>query len=119
MNLTKKSLTRGTRKTLGVILSTLSLLIIGCEDSHEHYDDIEFEYALVLPQDDNGYYRMSLGSNWQTTQRLTGTLTSNHSESRADYLRDLVEKLKDFKPKILTSDKKNNLDDFLVIIEKD
>ena len=91
MNLTKKSLTRGTRKTLGVILSTLSLLIIGCEDNHEHYDDVEFEYALVLPQDDNGYYRMSLGSNWQTTQRLTGTLTSNHSESRADYLRDLVE----------------------------
>jgi len=91
MNLTKKSLTKGIRKTLGVILSTLSLLIIGCEDSHEHYDDIEFEYALVLPQDDNGYYRMSLGSNWQTTQRLTGTLTSNHSQSRADYLRDLVE----------------------------
>lgn len=91
MNLTKKSLTKGIRKTLGVILSTLSLLIIGCEDNHEHYDDIEFEYALVLPQDDNGYYRMSLGSNWQTTQRLTGTLTSNHSQSRADYLRDLVE----------------------------
>lgn len=91
MNLTKKSLTKGIRKTLGVILSTLSLLIIGCEDNHEHYDDIEFDYALVLPQDDNGYYRMSLGSNWQTTQRLTGTLTSNHSQSRADYLRDLVE----------------------------
>ena len=91
MNLTKKSLTKGIRKTLGVILSTLSLLIIGCEDNHEHYDDIEFDYALVLPQDDNGYYHMSLGSNWQTTQRLTGTLTSNHSQSRADYLRDLVE----------------------------
>ena len=35
------------------------------------------------------------------------------------YLRDLVKKLEDFKPKILTSDKANNIDDYLIIIEKD
>ena len=87
----KRNLIRGIRKTLGIIVSILSLVVIGCEDNHEYYDDIYFEYALALPQDDNGYYRMSLGSNWQTTQRLTGKLTSSHSESRADYLRDLVE----------------------------
>ena len=35
------------------------------------------------------------------------------------YLKDLAKKLKDFKPKILTSDKANNIDDYLIIIEKD
>ena len=91
MNLTKRNLINETKRTLGIIVSLFSLLIIGCEDNPEYYDDIEFEYVLALQQDANGYYRMPLGSNWQTTQRLTGTLTSNHSESRADYLRDLVE----------------------------
>lgn len=91
MNLTKKSLTRGTRKTLGVILSTLSLLIIGCEDNLHYYEDVEFEYVLNLPQDTNGYYHMTLGTNWQTTQRLTGKLISKHSDNREDWERDLIE----------------------------
>jgi len=90
MNLVKKNLTNETRKILGVITSLFSLLIIGCEDNPEYYDDVDFNYALVIPQDSNGYYHMDLRENWQTTQRLTATLTSSHSENRAEYLRDLV-----------------------------
>ena len=90
MNLTKRNLINETKRTLGVILSGLSLLLIGCEDVQE-YHDIDFEYVLALEQDVNGYYRMTLGDNWQTTQRLTGKLTSKHSDTREDYQRDLVE----------------------------
>ena len=84
----KKNLTNETRKILGVITSLFSLLIIGCEDNPEYYDDVDFNYALAIPQDSNGYYHMDLRENWQTTQRLTGTLTSNHSETREDYQRE-------------------------------
>ena len=34
---------------------------------------------------------MALGSTWQTTQRLEGQLTSEHSNNREDWERDLVE----------------------------
>ena len=91
MNLVKRNLIRGIRKTLGIIVSLFSLLIIGCEDNPEYYDDVEFNYALALPQDSNGYYHMALGNNWQTTQRLTGILTSKYSDNIEDYQRDLVE----------------------------
>ena len=91
MSLTKRNLISETKRTLGIVVSLFSLLIIGCEDNPKYYDDVEFNYALAIPQDSNGYYHMALGSNWQTTQRLTGTLTSNHPESREDYQRDLVE----------------------------
>ena len=87
----KRNLTKETKRTLGVILSTLSLLIIGCEDNHQHYDEIDFEYVLALESDSNGFYHMELGDNWQTTQRLTGRLTSKHSDSRESYQRDLIE----------------------------
>ena len=90
MNLTKRNLINETKRTLGIIVSLFSLLIIGCEDVQE-YDDIDFEYALALEKDANGYYHMTLGDNWQTTQRLTGRLTSKHSDTREDYQRDLVE----------------------------
>ena len=90
MNLVKRNLISETKRTLGVIASLLSLLIIGCEDNPEYYDDVDFDYALTMPQDSNGYYHMELRGNWQTTQRLTGTLTSNHYSNRAEYLRDLV-----------------------------
>jgi len=90
MNLTKRNLINETKRTLGVVVSLFSLLIIGCEDAHQ-YDDINFTYKINLPQDENGYYHMTLGSNWQTTQRLEGQLTSEHSNNREDYLRDLVE----------------------------
>ena len=91
MNLTKRNLTKGIKRTLGVItLSVFNLLVIGCEDIHQ-YDDINFTYQIGLPKDENGYYRMTLGSTWQTTQRLEGQLTSEHSNSREDWERDLVE----------------------------
>ena len=90
MNLTKRNLINETKRTLGVVVSLFSLLIIGCEDAHQ-YDDINFTYKINLPQDVNGYYRMTLGDNWQTTQRLEGQLTSEHSNNREDWERDLVE----------------------------
>ena len=45
MNLTKRNLIKGTRKTLGVIVSVLSLLIVGCSDNRvgAHYEELFFD----------------------------------------------------------------------------
>jgi len=80
MNLTKKSITRGTRKTLGVILSTLSLLIIGCSDNRIgiNYDEVFFDIDVRLPLDENGYYHLQMDrSNWQTLHRISGSVYTN------------------------------------------
>ena len=80
MNLTKKSLIRGTRKTLGVILSTLSLLIIGCSDNRVgiNYDEVFFDIDVRLPLDENGYYHLQMDRlNWQTLHRISGSVYTN------------------------------------------
>ena len=58
MNLTKNIPIRGIRKTLGVILSVVSLLIIGCTDNRigTNHDELFFDIDVRLPLDENGYF---------------------------------------------------------------
>jgi len=72
-------------------LLALSIFVIGCEDNQEIYDDIDLVYNINLPIDENGYYHMELGDNWQTIERLTANLESKHLDSREYGERDLVE----------------------------
>ena len=77
MNLTKKYLINETRKTLGVILSTLSLLIIGCSDNRVgvNYDELFFDIDVRLPLDENGYYHLQMDTlGWQTLHRISGSV---------------------------------------------
>ena len=77
MNLTKKNLINETRKTLGVILSTLSLLIIGCSDNRVgvNYDELFFDIDVRLPLDENGYYHLEMDTvSWQTLHRISGSV---------------------------------------------
>ena len=68
--------------------SLLLILFIGCSDSTSVFEPkepdvirIELDYGLnseyPLSKDDNGYYHMTLGNNWQTTQRISGTAYIN------------------------------------------
>jgi|TARA_R100001086_G_scaffold64469_1_gene29982 hypothetical protein len=60
-------------------LLLLLTFIIGCDDTYrEDYPSITYEYNVDLPQDENGYYRMTLDREmWQTTQRIQGKVTSD------------------------------------------
>lgn len=75
-------------------LLALSIFVIGCEDNQEIYDDIDLVYNINLPIDENGYYHMELGDNWQTIERLTANFESKHLDSREYGERDLVETIK-------------------------
>ena len=77
MNLTKKNLTNETKRILGVILSTLSLLIIGCSDNRIgiNYDELFFDIDVRLPLDENGYYHLQMDTlGWQTLHRISGSV---------------------------------------------
>ena len=77
MNLTKKNLIEETRKTLGVIVSVLSLLIIGCSDNRIgiNYDELFFDIDVRLPLDENGYYHLQMDTlGWQTLHRISGSV---------------------------------------------
>tara|TARA_X000001036_G_scaffold436272_1_gene479110 strand:- start:743 stop:1303 length:561 start_codon:yes stop_codon:yes gene_type:complete len=77
MNLLKRNLTKEIRKILGVILSTLSLLIIGCSDNRVgiNYDELFFDIDVRLPLDENGYYHLEMDTvSWQTLHRISGTV---------------------------------------------
>ena len=65
-------------------------LSLGCEDDKK-YDEIEFEWQVDLPQDENSFYHLQHSSSWQTLKRLTAHLHSEHSNNREDYERDLIE----------------------------
>ena len=75
-------------------LLALSIFVIGCEDNQEIYDDIDLVYNINLPVDDNGYYHMELSDSWQTIQRLTANLKSEHLSNRGSGMRDLIETIK-------------------------
>jgi hypothetical protein len=82
-------------KHISLILTVLLILICSsCEDNKLVYDDIDLVYNINLPIDDNGYYHMELSDNWQTIQRLTANLKSEHLNNRKNGERDLVETIK-------------------------
>ena len=62
-----------------ILIGISLLLYIGCEDlyyenSWYDYPELKVKLNIDLPQDDNGYYHMSLGDGWQTLQRLTANV---------------------------------------------
>ena len=61
--------------------SLLFLLLFGCSDSVAlepiEPDVIRVELNPRLNVDDNGYYHLELGDNWQTLHRLSGTAYIN------------------------------------------
>ena len=70
------------------IVSSLLLLLIGCSDSTSVFEPkepdvirIELDTGLnneyPLFEDENGYYHLELGQNWQTTHRISGTAYKN------------------------------------------
>jgi len=71
----------------GILSSLLLILLIGCSDStifepkEPDVIRIELDYGLnseyPLSEDGNGYYHMTLGNTWQTTQRISGTAYMN------------------------------------------
>ena len=67
-----------TQSSIKKILIGISLLLfIGCEDTKYDYPDFNIELSVELPQDENGYYHMSLDTNkWQSIKRLTAHITS-------------------------------------------
>jgi hypothetical protein len=82
------------RNLIRIIVIAVSIFFIGCGDKHDRYDDIDLVYNINLPLDENGYYHMELGDNWQTIERLTANLKSKHLSSREYGERDLVETIK-------------------------
>jgi len=88
MNLTKRNLINETKKTLGVVVSLFSLLIIGCSDNRVgvNYDELFFDIDVRLPLDENGYYHLEMSrSSWQTLHRISGSVYSN--DEPADVIR--------------------------------
>ena len=72
----------------GILSSLLLILLIGCSDSTSVFEPkesdvirIDLDYGLnseyPLSKDGNGYYHMTLGNTWQTTQRISGTAYIN------------------------------------------
>ena len=62
--------------------SLLFLLLFGCSDSSSIFepkepDVIRVELNPRLNVDDNGYYHLELGNNWQTLHRISGTAYMN------------------------------------------
>jgi hypothetical protein len=86
----KKKMNKLIRNTL----LALSIFVIGCEDNQEIYEDIDLVYNINLPVDGNGYYHMELSDSWQTIERLTANLKSEHLSNREYGERDLVETIK-------------------------
>tara|TARA_R100000081_G_C4812947_1_gene172562 strand:- start:265 stop:795 length:531 start_codon:yes stop_codon:yes gene_type:complete len=66
------------RRILGVITLSVFSLFIGCEDNHQ-IEEIVFELNTKLPQDENGYYRLTIDRNrWQTLHRIEGRVLRNN-----------------------------------------
>ena len=72
----------------GILSSLLLILFIGCSDSTSIFEPKESDVIRIemdnglnsefpLSQDGNGYYHMTLGNSWQTTQRISGTAYYN------------------------------------------
>ena len=64
-------------KKIGLISSLIiASHFISCEDTKENYGELTFD--MKLPQDDNGYYQLSIDrDNWQTLHRVTGKIQTN------------------------------------------
>ena len=57
-----------------LLLILLSNLFTSCEDT-QNDRNIELSFDLRLPQDENGFYHLTIDrNNWQTLHRVTGSI---------------------------------------------
>ena len=57
-----------------LLLILLSSLFISCEDT-QNDRNVELSFDLRLPQDENGFYHLTIDrNNWQTLHRVTGSI---------------------------------------------
>lgn len=57
-----------------LLLILLSGLFISCEDT-QNDRNVELSFDLRLPQDENGFYHLTIDrNNWQTLHRVTGSI---------------------------------------------
>jgi|TARA_Y100000361_G_scaffold122818_1_gene115228 hypothetical protein len=65
----------GTRNLIKNILTGISLFLIGCSNPTEPRE-FNIEWDMRLPQDENGYYHLTLNRDtWQTTHRVSAIVT--------------------------------------------
>ena len=76
----KKSLTKNVGKLIKHIIITISslLLLVSCESPTSYPNDYHtLEFDLRLPQDENGFYHLTIDrNNWQTLHRVSGSITN-------------------------------------------
>ena len=62
------------KTVITLLLISLSSIFISCEDVKNNRD-FELSFDLRLPQDENGFYHLTIDrNNWQTLHRVTGTI---------------------------------------------
>ena len=62
------------KTVITLLLISLSSIFISCEDVKNNRD-FELTFDLRLPQDENGFYHLTIDrNNWQTLHRVTGTI---------------------------------------------
>ena len=64
-------------KTIKLIKNTLIgsfILLIGCSNPVSSEYEANLSFDMRLPKDSNGYYHMTLGDNWQTLHRVSGSI---------------------------------------------
>ena len=64
-------------KTTKLIKNTLIgsfILLIGCSNPVSSEYEANLSFDMRLPKDSNGYYHMTLGDNWQTLHRVSGSI---------------------------------------------
>ena len=64
-------------KTIKLIKNTLIgsfILLIGCSNPVSSEYEANLSFDMRLPKDSNGYYHLTLGDNWQTLHRVSGSI---------------------------------------------
>ena len=82
------------KTVITLLLISLSSIFISCEDVKNNRD-FELSFDLRLPQDENGFYHLTIDrNNWQTLHRVTGTIRDeNRGVENFSYKTDLHEDL--------------------------
>ena len=64
--------------TRTIITILVSILLTSCESPTSSKEFADLTFDMRLTQDTNGYYHLTLNrNNWQTTHRVSGTITQN------------------------------------------
>ena len=64
-------------KIIKLIKNTLIgsfLLLVGCSNPISSEDEATLSFDMRLPKDGDGFYHLTLGDNWQTLHRVSGSI---------------------------------------------